>query len=123
MKRVLVGAPVALAVILVSGEALATPVTFYFGGVITSVNDDGGTARGGDPSLLGSGSAALGTRFSGQYTFDNAWSPIPGICSIPCGEDHYASEPDSTAYTARGPWGEGARKSKIHPGAIPGNLV
>ena len=21
------------------------------------------------------------------------------------------------------PWGEGARKSKIHPGAIPGNLV
>src|SRR5262245_14385418 len=23
----------------------------------------------------------------------------------------------------RPPWGEGARKSKIHPGAIPGNLV
>jgi hypothetical protein len=23
----------------------------------------------------------------------------------------------------RAPWGEGARKSKIHPGAIPGNLV
>src|SRR5215831_14708367 len=22
----------------------------------------------------------------------------------------------------RAPWGEGARKSKIHPGAIPGNL-
>lgn len=72
--------------------ANAVPVTYYFGGVITSAS--GPCPSPCDPSLVGPGSGAIGTHFSGQYTFDSA---LPLIYSDP-GERHYASALGDPAY-------------------------
>src|SRR5262245_15392110 len=80
-------------------RSVAAPVTFYFWGGITSV-EAGACWPGSCDQLepLGPGLAAIGTRFSGQYTFDTAWSPTSSSESPPSNSTvaFYRAAPDST---------------------------
>ena len=63
------------------------------------------------------GGAGAGARAASQPHFvlpPNLYNGPPGRGDFLVSNFVGVSEP---------PWGEGARKSKIHPGAIPGNLV
>jgi len=93
MKRMVFGPGLALCLnLFITGASFATPVTYYFGGVVTSASDICG--GGCDPALLGPGSTAVGTHFSGQYMFDTALSAIFANAT----EAHYASALGDAAY-------------------------
>jgi hypothetical protein len=77
----------------------AATTTYYFSGIVSSV--DAGEVpvpELGNPTVTGSGVAAVGTRFFGQYTFDNAWSP--SSFSSPPINAVYVSDINSPTYMA-----------------------
>lgn len=79
-------------------SSIAASVTYHFAGYINYVN--GGLSCEQvtcDPSLIGSGPSAIGTGFTGEYTFDDAWSPF----SSSANEARYSSPANSPVYTAR----------------------
>ena len=85
------------AALLWAAPAFAAPVTYYFGGVTNFVDAYPCASAGGcNPALIGSGTAALGTRFSGQYTFDSAWTPTFANST----EAHYKNANNSPDYIA-----------------------
>ena len=83
------------AALLWAAPAFAAPVTYYFGGFINFVEADHCAAGRCNPALIGTGTSALGTRISGQYTFDTEWAAIPGN-----GQATYRSANNSPDYIA-----------------------
>jgi hypothetical protein len=95
MKAKLLGVAACAFLLFLSQPASSATMTFYFAGGVTSVNADN-CVNPCDPSLIGPGSAAIGTRFSAQYTFDTAWTADFSNST----EAQYQSSLNSSPYTA-----------------------
>jgi hypothetical protein len=94
LMRAFIGFPLLACALFTAPAINAASVTYYFSGVVTGISC---AIQGcGDPSLVGSGAAAVGTRFSGQFNFDSSWAPY----YVGVADRSYASPSGSSAFGA-----------------------
>jgi hypothetical protein len=93
MRARLIGA-IALLTVCAPALADAAQITYYFSGLVSTVECE---STCGSPSVTGN--ATVGSRFFGQYTFSDGW--LPSSFSSPGANAVYVSEINSAIYAAQ----------------------